>query len=104
MPFAMQEDETTKFGLDTICVFFEFSTLQIHFVGLLKRSLMVFNYPPLLGHTSISFFVRQGSKICIRARHSPPRTLQTETHRQIRRLRPANPMEGVPDQDSAKNQ
>jgi len=48
-------------------------------------------------------FVRQGSKICIRTRISPPRTLQTQKHRLIPRLRHPSPMENVPDQDSAKN-
>ena len=43
----------------------------------------------------------KGSKIWVRARNWPPRTLQTQKHRQIRRLRDPNPMEDVPDQDSA---
>jgi len=45
---------------------------------------------------------RQCSKIWIRARNWPPRTLQTQKHRQLRRLRGLNPLEDVPDQDSAK--
>ena len=41
--------------------------------------------------------------MCIRTRNWPPRALQTQKHRQIRRLRNPNPMEDIPDQDSAKN-
>jgi len=41
-------------------------------------------------------FCWQGSKIWIRAQNWPPRTLQTQKHKQIRRLRGLNPMEDGP--------
>ena len=58
------------------------------------------NYPPLLGRT-LKLLFRQGSKICIRTRNWPPRTLQMQRHWQIRRLRDSNPMGDVLDQDSS---
>jgi len=48
------------------------------------------------------YFSRQGSKLWVRARKWPPRSRQTRKHRQIRSLRDPNPMEDVPDKDSAK--
>ena len=40
---------------------------------------------------------------CAFGRNWPSRTLQTQKHRQIRRLCDPNPMKHVPDPDSAKN-
>jgi len=60
-------------------------------------------YPVLLS-TTFHFFPRPGSKIWVRARNWPPRMLQTENHRLIRRLQDPNPMEDVLDQDSAPPQ
>jgi len=45
---------------------------------------------------------RRGSKIWTWARNQPPRMLQTQKHKQNRRLRDLNSMEDIPDQDSAK--
>jgi len=43
-------------------------------------------------------FLRQDSKIYIRTRNWPSRTLQTQKHRQIRHLRDPNPLEDILDQ------
>ena len=57
---------------------------------------------PISIRVMIAFFLsRPGSKIWIRARSKPPRTLQMQKHPQIRHLGGVNPMEGFPDQDSA---
>ena len=52
--------------------------------------------------TPSKLMFRAVPKICIRARNSPPRRLQTQKHCVIRRLRDPNPME-EPEQDSATN-
>lgn len=57
---------------------------------------------PVLGHTS-DVFVRQCSKIYIRTRLWPSRMLQMQKHQQIRRFGDPNPIDDVPDQDSAPN-
>lgn len=62
-------------------------------------------YPPLLGHTSKLVF-RQGSKVCIRIRSWPSRTLPMQNHQHIQGLDAlnANAMEDVPHPDAANNQ
>ena len=60
-----------------------------------------FCIPVLLARTFLLFF-RPDSQIWIWARNWPSQMLRTQKHRQFRRLGEPNPMDDVPDQDSAK--
>ena len=48
------------------------------------------------------FFSTGLQNMCVRTQSCAPWTLQTQKHLQMRRLGDLNPMESVPDQDSAK--